>query len=156
MTPVLSRAQMREFDRHAMQACRVPGALLMENAGRGATDVLFREVLGGDAAGAQVVVVCGGGNNGGDGLVVARHLMVRGATAEVYLVGDPKHLGPDALANLEAWRGLGGAVHELGPGADSLPARACHGGGRRGGRRSLRHGARPAHRGAPRASSCAP
>jgi NAD(P)H-hydrate epimerase len=118
MTPVLSRAQMREFDRHAIEVCRVPGLVLMENAGRGATDVLVRELLGGQAAGAKVVVVCGAGNNGGDGLVVARHLLVRGASAEVFLVGDAKRFGPDALANLEAWRGLGGAVHELGPGAD--------------------------------------
>jgi NAD(P)H-hydrate epimerase len=118
MTPVLSRAQMRAFDTHATKVCHVPGLLLMENAGRGATDVLVRELLEGDAAGARVVVVCGTGNNGGDGLVVARHLMVRGATVEVYLVGEAKHLTPDALANLEAWRGLGGSVHELGVGAD--------------------------------------
>ncbi len=118
MTPVLSRAQMREFDRHAAEVCRVPSLVLMENAGRGATDVLVRELLGGHAEGAHVVVVCGAGNNGGDGLVVARHLLVRGALAEVYLVGDAKRFGPDALANLVAWRGLGGAVHELGPGAD--------------------------------------
>ncbi len=118
MTPVLSRAQMREFDRHATEVCRVPGLLLMENAGRGGTDVLVRELLSGQAAGAHVVVVCGAGNNGGDGLVVARHLLVRGARAEVFLVGDAKGFGPDALANLVAWRGLGGVVHELGPGAE--------------------------------------
>jgi ADP-dependent NAD(P)H-hydrate dehydratase / NAD(P)H-hydrate epimerase len=118
MTPVLSRAQMREFDRHAIEVCRVPSLVLMENAGRGATDVLVSEMLSGDASGAHLVVVCGAGNNGGDGLVVARHLLVRGATAEVFLVGDTRRLSPDALANLEAWRGLGGAVHELGPGAD--------------------------------------
>jgi NAD(P)H-hydrate epimerase len=118
MTPVLSRAQMREFDRHAIEVCRVPGAVLMENAGRGATDVLVQELLAGRAAGARLVVVCGAGNNGGDGLVMARHLMVRGAIAEVFLVGDARHLGSDATASLEAWRGLGGVVHELGPGAD--------------------------------------
>lgn len=118
MTPVLSRAQMRAFDTHAIEVCHVPGLLLMENAGRGATDVLVRELLEGDAAGARVVAVCGAGNNGGDGLVVARHLVVRGASVEVYLVGDASRLTPDARANLEAWQGLGGVVHELGPGAD--------------------------------------
>src|ERR1700722_6677914 len=118
MTPVLSRAQMRAFDAHAITVCHVPSLVLMENAGRGATDVLVRELLDGDATGAHVVVVCGAGNNGGDGLVVARHLVVRGATAEAYLVGDARRLSPDAIANLEAWRGLGGVVHELGPGAD--------------------------------------
>src|SRR5208283_4184484 len=103
---------------HAIETCGVPGLVLMENAGRGATDVLERELLDGDAAGARVVVVCGTGNNGGDGLVIARHLLVRGATVDVFLAGEAARVGSDARANLDAWRGLGGAVHELGLGAD--------------------------------------
>ncbi|HEV3191833.1 MAG TPA: NAD(P)H-hydrate epimerase, partial [Polyangiaceae bacterium] len=79
MTPVLSRAQMRDFDAYAVEKCRVPSLLLMENAGSGATDVLVREMLGGKARGRRAVVVCGSGNNGGDGLVIARHLAVRDA-----------------------------------------------------------------------------
>lgn len=113
MTPVLSRAQMRAFDKHAIEACGVPSVVLMENAGRGATDVLVRELLEGDPEGAEVVVVCGTGNNGGDGLVIARHLMVRGANVAVFLVGDVHKISADARANLDAWRGLGGSVHEL-------------------------------------------
>ncbi|MBV9945228.1 MAG: bifunctional ADP-dependent NAD(P)H-hydrate dehydratase/NAD(P)H-hydrate epimerase, partial [Myxococcales bacterium] len=79
MIPVLSRAQMRAFDAHAIETAHVPSLVLMENAGRGATDVLVRELLGGATPAARVVVVCGTGNNGGDGLVIARHLLVRGA-----------------------------------------------------------------------------
>ncbi|AKT44206.1 bifunctional ADP-dependent NAD(P)H-hydrate dehydratase/NAD(P)H-hydrate epimerase [Chondromyces crocatus] len=40
MIPVLSRAQMRAFDKFAIEACHVPGMVLMENAGRGAADVI--------------------------------------------------------------------------------------------------------------------
>lgn len=40
MIPVLTRAQMRAFDRFAIEVCHVPGAVLMENAGRGAADVI--------------------------------------------------------------------------------------------------------------------
>lgn len=83
--------------------------------------MLVRELLEGDAADADVVVVCGTGNNGGDGLVVARHLLVRHAHARVFLVGAAEKLSPDALANLEAWRGLGGAVHELPPESNLQP-----------------------------------
>jgi NAD(P)H-hydrate epimerase len=115
--PVLSRAQMRAFDEQAIRTCGVPSLLLMENAGRGATDVLVRELLDGDAANARAIVVCGTGNNGGDGLVVARHLLVRGADPTVYLVGDPSRVSPDARANLEAWRGIGGEVFEVPAGA---------------------------------------
>ena len=113
MTPVLSRAQMRAFDQQAIESCRVPSLLLMENAGRGATDILVREMLGGNAKGRRVIVVCGTGNNGGDGLVVARHLLVRGAKAAVFLTGDASKVSHDAQANLDAWRGLGGDTREL-------------------------------------------
>jgi NAD(P)H-hydrate epimerase len=115
--PVLSRAQMRAFDKHAIEACGVPSLVLMENAGRGATDVLVRELLDGDAADARAIVVCGTGNNGGDGLVIARHLLLRGADPTVYLCGDPARVSPDARANLDAWRGVGGEVVEIPPGA---------------------------------------
>jgi NAD(P)H-hydrate epimerase len=115
--PVLSRAQMRAFDAHAIQKCGVPSLVLMENAGRGATQVLVRELLGGDAHGAHVLVVCGTGNNGGDGLVVARHLLGLGAEPVVYILGDLARLTPDALANLDAWHGLDGPVREIAAGA---------------------------------------
>jgi NAD(P)H-hydrate epimerase len=113
MVPALSRAEMRAFDEHAIEACRVPSLLLMENAGRGASEVLVEELLEGRSAGKRALVVCGTGNNGGDGLVVARHLLVRGATAEVLVLGDAARMTPDARANLEAWRGLGQGVLEL-------------------------------------------
>ena len=117
MKPVLSRAQMRAFDAHAIEQCHVPGIVLMENAGRGATDVLVRELCAGDASGARVAVVCGTGNNGGDGLVVARRLAVEGARPVVVVVGDLAKVSGDARANLEGWRGLGGEVRELCAGA---------------------------------------
>jgi NAD(P)H-hydrate epimerase len=104
---------MRAFDAHAMEACRVPSLVLMENAGRGAADVAVAELLRGDAAGARAVVVCGAGNNGGDGMVVARRLAVRGARPVVVLVGGIAGLTPDARANWDAWRGIGGEVREV-------------------------------------------
>jgi NAD(P)H-hydrate epimerase len=121
MTPVLSRAQMRAFDEHAIEQCRVPSLVLMENAGRGATDVLVRELLEGRAAGARVVIVCGTGHNGGDGFVIARHLRVRGAEPVVLLAGDPKRVPADAHANMDAWVGLGGDVRVLASGAAPSP-----------------------------------
>jgi hydroxyethylthiazole kinase-like uncharacterized protein yjeF len=89
----------------------------MENAGRGATDILVRELFDGDVQRARVVVVAGTGNNGGDGLVVARHLAVRGASPTVFLVGDAAAATPDTRANLAAWRGIGGKTVELSSGA---------------------------------------
>jgi ADP-dependent NAD(P)H-hydrate dehydratase / NAD(P)H-hydrate epimerase len=116
MVPVFSRAQTREFEALATR-CGVSTPLLMENAGRGATDVLARELFDGDVRGARAVVVAGTGNNGGDGLVVARHLAVRGANATVLLVGDAATATPDTRANLAAWRGIGGKIVQLSSGA---------------------------------------
>jgi len=81
----LSRQQVREADRRAIEEWGIPGVVLMENAGRGATDAI-EELLGG-AAGRSIAVVAGRGNNGGDGFVIARHLTVRRARCEVFLVG---------------------------------------------------------------------
>ncbi len=107
---VLSRDQMRAFDACAINECGVSGLLLMENAGRGAVDVLERGLLGGAALGKRVVVVAGTGNNGGDGFVVARHLAVRGAEVSVVLCGDLARFTPDARANHDAWVGIDGDV----------------------------------------------
>jgi NAD(P)H-hydrate epimerase len=107
---------MRDFDAHAVTHCHVPSLLLMENAGAAAADVLVRELLGGKVRGARIALVCGTGNNGGDGLVIARHLAVRGALPLVFLAGNPGSLSPDARINYEAWQGIGGQVRELSPG----------------------------------------
>jgi NAD(P)H-hydrate epimerase len=40
MIVVLSRDQMRAYDKYAVDTCHVPGVVLMENAGRGAADVI--------------------------------------------------------------------------------------------------------------------
>jgi NAD(P)H-hydrate epimerase len=112
MKPILSRAQMRAFDAHAIQTCRVPSLVLMENAGRGATDVLCEAVLGGHVQNARITIVCGTGNNGGDGFVIARHLRVRGARPRVLLCGAKNKVTGDARANLDALEGVGVSVKQ--------------------------------------------
>ena len=106
---VLSREQMRAFDACAINECGVSGLLLMENAGRGAVDVLERGLLGGAALGKRVVVVAGTGNNGGDGFVVARHLAVRGAEVSVVLCGHG-YRPPVAHYARRRYRGISGCA----------------------------------------------
>jgi len=103
---------MRAFDAYA-SARGTPSLLLMENAGRGAYEVLARELLGGAPAGKRVVLAAGRGNNGGDAFVVARRLRVVGADAVVYCRAGVGALTGDALTNAEAFVGLGGQVHLL-------------------------------------------
>src|SRR5690606_30166158 len=111
MIPVLSREQMRALDKHAIEKCNVPSLVLMENAGRGAADLIARELAGDGSS--RVLVVCGGGNNGGDGFVVARRLLAVGLDVRVFSTALRERLTPDALANHDAWCGIGGTVTEI-------------------------------------------
>ncbi len=104
MRPVLTREQMRAYDAYAIEQCQVPGVVLMENAGRGAAEIIEETMcdpLGG------VVIICGTGNNGGDGFVVARHLAAWRVSVQVFLIGDPRRVGGDAKLNLDAMQALG-------------------------------------------------
>lgn len=92
--PPLTREQVREVDRMASEQFGVPSIVLMENAGRAVADTL--EALG---IGGRVIIACGRGNNAGDGLVVARHLDLRGYQVHLLMVGSPDLLSGDALTN---------------------------------------------------------
>src|SRR5262249_4276859 len=90
----LSRDEVRAFDRRAIEEFGVPGVVLMENAGRGAAELL--RALG--VAG-RVVICCGKGNNGGDGFVIARHLDNWHIPVRVLLFARPEDLSGDAAIN---------------------------------------------------------
>lgn len=106
---------MRAYDRFAIESCHVPGVVLMENAGRGATDVLSDLVAVDDA---NIVIVCGAGSNGGDGFVVGRHLLSRGAKVHVFLVAKSEQVTGEARINHDAYIDVGGTYTELPPGSD--------------------------------------
>ncbi|HEY0469435.1 MAG TPA: NAD(P)H-hydrate epimerase, partial [Polyangiaceae bacterium] len=127
MIPVLSRAEMRQFDARASNACHVPSLLLMENAGRGAADVIVRELALSAKSAARIVIVCGAGNNGGDGFVVARRLLTLGADPRVYLLVKAERLTGDALSNYRSFSGIGGVVVELEPNQLSVLGSAIEG-----------------------------
>jgi NAD(P)H-hydrate epimerase len=78
----LSREEVREIDRRAIEEFGVPGIVLMENAGRGCAELLMRL----NPERKQVVILCGPGNNGGDGYVIARHLDNRGFKVSLFAV----------------------------------------------------------------------
>jgi NAD(P)H-hydrate epimerase len=96
MTPFsLSRAEVRELDHRAIEEFGVPGVVLMENAGRGAAELLIRL----NPERKPVLILCGPGNNGGDGFVIARHLDNYGWPVDVRLFADPAKLPSDAACN---------------------------------------------------------
>jgi NAD(P)H-hydrate epimerase len=103
---VVSAAQMRAIDAATIDGIGLPGAVLMENAGRAVVAAVSEE-LGADGA---VAVVCGAGNNGGDGYVVARVLREQRVPAAVYLACPRASVRGDALTHLQAYERTGGAV----------------------------------------------
>ena len=109
MQGVFTAEEMRRLDRRAIAELGIPGATLMENAGRGAAEAIVAALpeLGAPARGARVVVVCGKGGNGGDGFVVARWLKRHGARPSVVLVAPPGEIVGDAGAKLTELRRAG-------------------------------------------------
>ena len=93
---VLSREQVREVDRVAIEEFGLLGIVLMENAGRNSAELLRSIGISG-----RVVVCCGKGNNGGDGFVIARHLEIAGIDVRVLLAADPSSMTGDAATNLQ-------------------------------------------------------
>jgi NAD(P)H-hydrate epimerase len=90
----LCRDEVRELDRRAIEEYGIPGVVLMENAGRGAAELLRSLGVRG-----PVVICCGKGNNGGDGFVIARHLDGWQVPVKVLLFGEPEELTADAATN---------------------------------------------------------
>jgi NAD(P)H-hydrate epimerase len=93
-TTYLSRNEVRDLDRRAIDELGMPGVVLMENAGRGAADLLRSLGVHG-----RVAVCCGKGNNGGDGFVIARHLSNAFLPVRVLLFAEPSELTGDAACN---------------------------------------------------------
>ncbi len=93
---VVTNAEMKKIDAHAIKKSGIPSAVLMENAGRGCVDVLERYA---ELSGLRTLIICGKGNNGGDGFVVGRHLRNRGAEVRIILLGRGRELKGDALMN---------------------------------------------------------
>jgi len=108
---LLTADEMREMDRQTIESFGLPGRILMENAGRGATRVLVDRYP--DIASYSVGVVAGRGNNGGDGFVIARYLFQQGVDVKVYLLSDSDKLQGNAAENFHLLAELGGPVAEI-------------------------------------------
>ena len=109
---IATAAEMREVDAKAIGQYKIPGIVLMENAG----SAVARETqsLLGHTGGKNVCVFAGKGNNGGDGFVAARHLHNQGARLKVFLIGAAKEdIAGDARINLDIMEAMGIEVNEV-------------------------------------------
>jgi len=95
--PPLTREQSRKVDQLAIEQFLIPGAVLMENAGRGCAELIHAL----KPQPRNVLICCGPGNNGGDGYVIARHLDLLGISVEVMRFCDEDRIGGDAQINYQ-------------------------------------------------------
>ncbi|MEL6583147.1 MAG: NAD(P)H-hydrate dehydratase [Pseudomonadota bacterium] len=109
---MLTSAEMRRFERQAIERGWVTGLDLMERSGQGVVEAILNEWQEYRAAPQSVAVLCGPGNNGGDGFVIARLLHSLGWDVTVWFWGDVEKLPPDSRVNHDLWETLG-AVRPL-------------------------------------------
>jgi hydroxyethylthiazole kinase-like uncharacterized protein yjeF len=108
MMKVATAEQMQELDRKTIETYRIPGIVLMENAGRGAAEAIsnaFPDILK-----KKVAIVAGKGNNGGDGFVIGRYFLNRGISVKAFLLADPKALRGDAETAFQIFLRMKGEV----------------------------------------------
>ena len=101
MEKALTREEMRELDKKAIEEYKIPGIILMENAGRNVAEEVFQMIDNPQKV--KVAILCGKGNNGGDGFVVARHLHNQSISLHVFLVAKISDIlkDGDAGTNLQ-------------------------------------------------------
>ncbi len=96
---VISAETMQTIDRLAITGYSIPGAVMMENAGR----AVVREIenIFPEPSGKPVVVIAGKGNNGGDGYVIARLLAGERWKTALFVLANRSAITGDAAMNLE-------------------------------------------------------
>ncbi|MFQ6079327.1 MAG: NAD(P)H-hydrate epimerase, partial [Thermodesulfobacteriota bacterium] len=108
---VVTADQMKTLDQRTIHERGVPGIDLMENAGKGATEVILRRFP--NLPRERIAVIAGKGNNGGDAFVIARHLINRGLGVNIFLLAENKAVKGDAKTNLDILTKDGIEVREL-------------------------------------------
>ena len=111
MMILVTSAEMQEMDRQTIEIFGLPGRVLMENAGRGATRFLLKQFS--NLTNKRIGIIAGRGNNGGDGFVIARYLAQHGVPVNVYLLAGSNLVRGDAAANLKLLKPLQIPVIEI-------------------------------------------
>lgn len=93
---LLTAEQMRRIDAITIRERGIPGAVLMDRAGK----AVAREAIE-HFHPESVAIVTGKGNNAGDGFVVARELAAEGVAVTIYMLAPADELAGDALGAYE-------------------------------------------------------
>ena len=105
-TLIFSRDALRTIDQDTVEKFGIPSIVLMENASKGAADLIHDNC---NKQAVDITIVCGGGNNGGDGYGVARHLHNFGHKVMILQLAKPAT--EDSLTNERVSRDMGIPIH---------------------------------------------
>lgn len=106
MQPLLTKAQMQDVDRAAVQSIGIPELVLMEHAGLALVKALD-DRYGTALSQTEGLVLAGTGNNGGDVIAAARMLHGRGINLNVVLLGSESSLSASCALQLKIVQKLG-------------------------------------------------
>jgi len=134
---LVTSAEMRAIDRHAIDGIGLPALVLMENAGRAVAEEVMRldgRLRSGQAAGDRPrrwLILVGKGNNGGDGIVAARHLAEHGYEVHILYATPPDEWQGEAAVqrDIASRIGLGSSVYGISSSVHGSGPSACNAGG---------------------------
>lgn len=101
-TKVVTAAEMRAIDKKTIKDFGIPGAVLMERAGRSVAEKVKQLYPR-----QKVIVLAGAGNNGGDGIVAGRDLYNSGWDVSMFILLAEEKLSPDCLSQYRISRQTG-------------------------------------------------
>lgn len=104
---------MRLMDEKTIKEFKIPGIVLMENAGREVALTVKRIWNQNPNFSKKIVIFCGKGNNGGDGFVAARYLANWGFKPSVFVLSKPGEIQGDAQINFDIIKNLGINIKHL-------------------------------------------
>ena len=93
--PIFTAQEIKVIDAHTILHEPITSIDLMEKAAIKCTDWILKHYVSTQS----FKLFCGLGNNGGDGLAIARLLIHKGFTVDVYIVNYSKQSSPDFLNN---------------------------------------------------------
>ncbi len=111
MKKVVTAGQMQSIDRRAIDKYGIPGLVLMENAGRECAERIWQKYSA--MPDGKILIFVGKGNNGGDGMVIARHLLNKGAEVRVFLLAKHSELKGDAKTHADAAFSMEAHIREV-------------------------------------------
>jgi len=115
--PIFSTQEIKIIDAYTILNEPITSIDLMERAATKCTEWILKHY----PSKQSFKVFCGLGNNGGDGLAIARHLIHKGFTVDVYIINYSKQSSQDFLNNknqLEALQNK--CIHEINS-QDNIP-----------------------------------